>query len=178
MFCLSAKQDWVSRGSRIAALVAEGNISNFEQSEKYIDCSQASKYRVAKQHIDKRRKDVSEMTDNKNQLREDAIELAIQISDLCDEIKGCSVYVNQILRSSSSIGANIHEAKYAQSKSDFISKLEISLKECSETEYWLELIFRKGKMTEPMYNVLRNKCGSIRRRLISSITTAKENKKI
>ena len=113
------------------------------------------------------------MTDNKNQLREDAIEFAIQISDLCDEIKGCSVYVNQIVRSSSSIGANIHEAKYAQSKADFINKLEISLKECSETEYWLELIFRKGKMPEPTYKDLRNKCGSIRRRLISSITTAK-----
>ena len=115
------------------------------------------------------------MIDNKNQLREDAIEFAIQISDLCDEIKGCSVYVNQIVRSSSSIGANIHEAKYAQSKADFINKLEISLKECSETEYWLELIFRKGKMTETTYKDLRNKCGSIRRRLISSITTAKEN---
>jgi hypothetical protein len=64
------------------------------------------------------------MNDNKNQLREDAIEFAIQISDLCDEIKGCSVYVNQIVRSSSSIGANIHEAKYAQSKADFVNKLE------------------------------------------------------
>ena len=116
------------------------------------------------------------MTDNKNQIREDAIEFAIQISDLCDEIKGCSVYVNQIVRSSSSIGANIHEAKYAQSKADFINKLEISLKECSETEYWLELIFRKGKMSEPTYKDLRNKCGSIRRRLIASITTAKGNR--
>ena len=115
------------------------------------------------------------MTDNKNQLREDAIEFAIQISDLCDEIKGCSVYINQIVRSSSSIGANIHEARYAQSKSDFISKLEISLKECSETEYWLELIYRKGKITENVYKDLRNKCGSIRRRLIASITTAKGN---
>ena len=113
--------------------------------------------------------------DNKNQLRKDAIELAIQLSDLCDEIKGCSVYVNQIVRSSSSIGANIHEAKYAQSKADFISKLEISLKESAETEYWLELIFRKGKITESIYKDLRNKCGSIRRRLIASITTAKEN---
>ena len=113
------------------------------------------------------------MTDNKNQLREDAIEFAIQISDLCDEIKGCSVYINQIVRSSSSIGANIYEAKYAQSKADFINKLEISLKECSETEYWLELIFRKGKITEITYKDLRNKCGSIRRRLIASITTAK-----
>ena len=115
------------------------------------------------------------MPDNKNQLRKDAIELAIQISDLCDEIRGCSVYVNQIIRSSSSIGANLHEAKYAQSKADFINKLEISLKECSETEYWLELFFRKGKITETFYKDLRNKCGSIRRRLISSITTAKEN---
>lgn len=115
------------------------------------------------------------MEGNKNQLREDAIEFAILISDLCDEIKGCSVYANQIVRSSSSIGANIHEAKYAQSKADFISKLEISLKECSETEYWLELILRKGKITEAVYKDLRNKCGSIRRRLIASITTAKEN---
>ena len=65
--------------------------------------------------------------------------------------------------------------KYAQSKADFINKLEISLKECSETEYWLELIFRKGKISEAAYKDLRNKCGSIRRRLIASITTAKEN---
>ena len=115
------------------------------------------------------------MNDNKNQLREDAIELALQISDLCDEIKGCSVYVNQIVRSSSSIGANLHEARYAQSRADFINKLEIYLKECSETEYWLELIYRKKKISEEMYRELRNKCGSIRRRLITSITTAKKN---
>ena len=83
------------------------------------------------------------MTDNKNQLREDAIEFAIRISDLCDEIKGCSVYVNQIVRSSSSIGANIHEARYAQSRADFINKFEIALKESSETDYWLELLYRK-----------------------------------
>ena len=113
------------------------------------------------------------MNSNKNQLREAAIDLAIQISNTCDEIKGCAIYVNQIVRSSSSIGANLHEAKYAQSKLDFISKLEIALKECAETEYWLELIFRKGKMDESIYKVLNSKCGSIRRRLIASITTAK-----
>ena len=113
------------------------------------------------------------MSDTKNQLREDAIEFALCISDLCDDIKGVSVFVNQIVRSSSSIGANIHEAKYAQSKADFINKLEISLKECYETEYWLELIFRKGEMNEGIYKNLRNQCGSIRRRLIASITTAK-----
>ena len=114
------------------------------------------------------------MPTDKNKLREDAIEIAIQISDLCDRIIGCSVYINQVVRSSSSIGANMHEAKYAQSKADFINKLEVSLKECSETEYWLELLFRKGKINETSFKDLRNKCGSMRRRLIASITTAKE----
>ena len=103
---------------------------------------------------------------------------AVDIVNLCTDIKEnrkSNVLLNQVLRSGTSIGANIHEAKYAQSKADFINKLEISLKECSETEYWLELIFRKGKMSENTYKDLRNKCGSIRRRLIASITTAKEN---
>ena len=120
------------------------------------------------------------MTDAKGKLREDTINFAIQISELFEEIKGCSVYVGQIVRSSSSIGANIHEAKYAQSNADFINKLEIALKECYETEYWLELIFRKGKIAEPVYKGLKNQNGSIRRRLISSITTAKksENKNL
>ena len=116
------------------------------------------------------------METNKNTLREETISFAIEISDICDNIKGCSVYINQLLRCSSSIGANLHEAKYAQSKADFVNKLEISLKECSETEYWLELIFRKGKMAEATYQDMRNKCGSIRRRLIASVTTAKSNK--
>ena len=115
------------------------------------------------------------MDKNKNILREDTINFAIEVSDICDNIKGCSVYINQLIRCSSSIGANLHEAKYAQSRADFINKLEISLKESSETEYWLEMLFRKGKVTEITYKDLRNKCGSIRRRLISSITTAKEN---
>lgn len=132
-------------------------------------------YRVAKKYIDNI--EDFNMQENKNLLREDSIDLAILISDICDEIKGCSVYINQIIRSSSSIGANIHEAKYAQSKADFINKMEISLKECSETEYWIELIYRKGKITEHTYKDLRNKCGSIRRRLIASITTAKANEK-
>ena len=110
---------------------------------------------------------------DRNSLREDAIGFAIQISDLCDEIKGCSVYTNQLVRSSSSIGANIHEAKYAQSRADFINKLEIALKETFETEYWLELLLRKKKLEDKQYKELKNLCGSIRRRLIASVTTAK-----
>ena len=86
------------------------------------------------------------MDDQKNELREMAIDFALAVSDMCDNIDGCRSYVNQIIRSSSSIGANLYEAKYAQSRADFISKLEIALKECSETEYWLELLHRKEKL--------------------------------
>ena len=113
---------------------------------------------------------------DKNQLREDCIHFTIAVSDICDNIKGYSVFVNQLLRSASSIGANIHEAKYAQSTADFINKLEIALKESSETDYWLELLFRKNKLSNGDYKQLRNLCGSIRRRLIASITTAKSPK--
>ena len=117
------------------------------------------------------------MEQNKNMLREETISFAIEISDICDNIKGCSVYINQLLRCSSSIGANLHEAKYAQSKADFINKLEIALKESFETEYWLELLFRKSKIDEITYKSLTNKCGTIRRKLIASVTTAKNNGK-
>ena len=115
------------------------------------------------------------MEPNKNQLREETIDFAITVSDICDEIKGCSIFVNQLLRCSSSIGANIHEAKYAQSRADFISKLEIALKESSETDYWLELLYRKKKLSNDCYWSLKNRCSSIRRKLIASVTTAKAN---
>lgn len=110
---------------------------------------------------------------DKNSLREDTIEFAIVVSDLCDEIKGCSVYTNQLIRSSSSIGANVFEAKYAQSKADFVHKLEIALKESYESEYWLELLHRKHKVSDEQYKQLKSQCGSIRRKLIASVTTAK-----
>jgi len=116
------------------------------------------------------------MRQNKNELREETIEFALEVSDVCEQIKGYSIYTNQLLRSSSSIGSNIHEAKYAQSKADFINKLEIALKESSETEYWLELLYRKQKFNDEEYKKMKNKCGAIRRWLIVSITTAKGNK--
>ena len=112
---------------------------------------------------------------NKDELRESTIVFALAISDICENIKGCRTYTDQVMRSSSSIGANLYEAKYAQSRADFIHKLEISLKECSETEYWLELLHRKGKLTDEQFNTLNNTRGTIQRRLISSITTAKKN---
>jgi four helix bundle protein len=116
------------------------------------------------------------VAENKNQLREESIDFAILTSDICDNISGCSIYINQLLRCSSSIGANIHEARYAQSRTDFISKLEIALKESSETDYWLELLHRKNKLNDDQYHLLKNRCGTIRRKLIASITTAKSNR--
>lgn len=83
--------------------------------------------------------------------------------------------INQLLRSGTSIGANIHEANYAQGKADFISKLEIALKECYETEYWLELLFETSYLTEEHHKSLTQDCGAIRRMLISSVKTVKFN---
>ncbi len=82
---------------------------------------------------------------------------------------------NQLLRSGTSIGANIFESKYAQSKMDFISKLEIALKEFYESEYWLDLLFETDYLEEGKYRVLKNNCGAIRKMLISSCTTSKNN---
>ena len=82
---------------------------------------------------------------------------------------------NQLLRSGTSIGANIHESKYAHSKPDFISKMQIALKECYESEYWLELLYRTNYIEEKDYKELANDCGIIRRMLISSINTVKKN---
>ena len=141
---------------------------------KYIEFCKAKYIEQACLYIDKQEKT---MEQNKNILREESICFAIEISDICDNINGCSVYVKQLLRCSSSVGANIYEAKYAQSRADFINKLEIALKECYETEYWLELLFRKNKIDNITYKNLNNKCGTIRRKLIASVTTAKRNNK-
>ena len=101
---------------------------------------------------------------------------AKQIVFLCRDIKENhreTVLSNQLLRSGTSIGANLHEAQYAQGIKDFISKLEIAQKECYETEYWLELLFETGYLTEEQYRPLKNDCGAIRRMLIASLNTAK-----
>ena len=115
------------------------------------------------------------MERSKNELREITITYALAVSDACEPIKGCRSYIDQIIRASSSVGANIFEAKYAQSRADFIHKFEIALKECSETGYWLELLHRKDKITDEQYTSLNNMRGSIQRKLIASITTAKKN---
>ena len=109
-------------------------------------------------------------------LRDKAKAFAKSIVLLCRQIKTVhkeSVLTNQLLRSGTSIGANLHEAQYAQGTKDFISKLEIALKECFEAEYWLELLYETGYIPNEQYKPLQNDCGSIRRMLIASINTTK-----
>ena len=105
------------------------------------------------------------------------MDFSVQILRLVKELKAKheTVVANQIGRSGTSIGANIYEANYAQGKKDFISKLEIALKEASETGYWLELLFRTGYLDEQTYQSLNSQCASIRVLLIASCKTAKQN---
>lgn len=110
-----------------------------------------------------------------SKLRDLSIDFSIKIIKLCESIKKHGSLVNQLERSATSIGANIHEANYAQSKADFIFKLQISLKECYEAEYWLELFLKTALIDKDVAKELINQCGTIRKILIASINTAKGN---
>ena len=108
-------------------------------------------------------------------MRTKAKAFALHVLAVCDTIdtkKNRGALVNQIVRSSTSIGANIHEAAYGASRADFINKLQIALKECYETEYWLELLVRTGFLPAERYDALQTSCGTLRRMLISSISSA------
>ncbi|MBQ4614387.1 MAG: four helix bundle protein [Akkermansia sp.] len=104
-----------------------------------------------------------------------SIELAIELTLLYDRIEKKAYLKNQLARAGTSVGANIHEAKYAHSRADFIAKMQIALKECHETEFWLTVL----SQALPEYSLdatrLREKAGSIRRMLISTLNTAKSN---
>ena len=100
---------------------------------------------------------------------------ALEIIRVCNEIKRTqkeSILTNQLVRSGTSIGANIREAFYAHGKADFVAKLQIALKECSESEYWLELLIESGYFGDKS---ILDRCVEIKRILISSINTAKEH---
>ncbi len=103
---------------------------------------------------------------------------AVDIVNLCTDIKENrkgNVLLNQLLRSGTSIGANIHEANYASSKADFVNKFQIALKECYESDYWLGLFKETKMITEIEYADMYDKCSKIRKLLIASINTAKGN---
>ena len=114
-----------------------------------------------------------------NKLAELSMEFSVDIINLVKHLKSNheSIISNQIGRSGTSIGANIHEAQYAQGKKDFISKLEIALKEASETGKWLEMLLKTNYITNEQYKIIDKTCSTIRILLIASIKTAKSNNK-
>ena len=118
----------------------------------------------------------SKMKENK--LVDFSMDFAVEVLEMTDGIKGHYSLVNQIERSATSIGANIREANYAHGKPDFISKMQIALKECYETEYWLELFARSKILDEAKAKDLTEKSGTIRRLLIASINTTKKNMQV
>ena len=116
------------------------------------------------------------MSDNK--LLDLSFEFAVAIVDLVDSVSTpkSSYMTEQLARAGTSIGANIHEAQYAQSKKDFVSKLEIALKESNEASYWLKLMYTTKRIDIQSYQQAERLCGNIRRLLIASCKTAKDTK--
>lgn len=110
-----------------------------------------------------------------NKLLDLSFDFAVAIVNLVDSINipKSSYMVDQLARAGTSVGANINEAQYAHSKKDFIVKLEIALKESSETSYWLKLMFETGRISEEQFKNAEKLCGNIRRLLIASCNTAK-----
>ena len=109
-------------------------------------------------------------------LRTKSKDFAKDIVFLCRKLKHNGVesaLINQLLRCGTSVGANVHEAQYAQGTKDFISKLEIALKECNESEYWIELLYETNSLAESEFKDFHNKCIELRRMLVSSVTTLK-----
>ena len=115
---------------------------------------------------------------SENQLIRLSKSFAVSIINLCEkkrESNRAYAIINQLLRSCTSIGANIHEANYASSKADFINKFQIALKECYETDYWLDIFHDSEIISTEEYEDLFSQCSKLRRLLISSIKTTKRN---
>ena len=103
-------------------------------------------------------------------------ELALEVIKACRELRNSNcdgALISQFLRSGTSVGANVREAQYAHSTADFISKLQIALKECSETEYWIELLTESGYYSD---KGMLDKCVEVKKILISSINTSKNRR--
>ena len=109
-------------------------------------------------------------------LRDKSKAFAKEIVFLCRRMKENRIenaLINQLLRCGTSVGANVHEAQYAQGTKDFISKFEIALKECNESEYWLELLYETNSINENEFKKSQSACIELRRMLVSSVTTLK-----
>lgn len=101
---------------------------------------------------------------------------AIRIVKLYKFLKDKNEYVmsKQILRSGTGIGANLSEGKYAQSSADFLTKLNIALKEAAETEYWLELLYETDYLTNEQFESINADCREINKMLISAVRSLKD----
>ena len=108
-----------------------------------------------------------------NKLADLSMIFAVNALEFTNLIEGHYSLKNQFERSATSIGANIRESNYAQSKADFLSKLQIALKECYETEYWLDLFLKANIVEATRTKKLLHDCGELRRMLVSSVTTLK-----
>ena len=110
-------------------------------------------------------------------LRDKSKVFAKEIVFLCRRLRDSrveGVLINQLLKSGTSVGANVHEAQYAQGTKDFISKFEIALKECNESEYWLELLFDVNSISKNDFDKYQKDCIELRRMLVSTVTTLKK----
>ena len=110
-------------------------------------------------------------------IHEKSIEFAVRIVRLyqyLSEEKKEHVMSKQLLRSGTSIGANVREARYGQSRKDFLSKMSIALKEVSETEYWLELLAKTEYLTDEQYESMRRDCTEVAKLLTSIVKSTKE----
>ena len=112
----------------------------------------------------------------RNVILEKSMDFAVRIVKLYQYLsreKGEEVMAQQMLRSGTSVGANVHEAVEGASKKDFIAKMGISLKEASETRYWLELLYRTEYLTEVEYESIRQDCDEVTRLLVAIVKTSR-----
>ena len=114
------------------------------------------------------------MSDNK--ILDLSFEFAVEVVTIADSIKvpKSTYMLDQFARAGTSIGANVHEAQYAQSRKDFASKMGIALKEANETHYWLKLMNATGRLDDQTFRRVNRMCGNLRRMLISSCTTVEK----
>jgi four helix bundle protein len=113
-----------------------------------------------------------------NQILIDSKSFAIRIIRLykyLSDMKKEFVLSKQILRSGTSIGANISESVFAQSRMDFVSKMSISLKEASETKYWLDLLYETEYISQEQYDSVSDDLGKITGTLVKIVNTTKQN---
>lgn len=113
-----------------------------------------------------------------NVVKEKSFRFAVRVVKLCEFLRSTKnehIITKQLLRCGTSIGANIAESRYAQSRPDFVSKLSIAMKEAAETDYWLRLLYETKYLTQRQFASLMYDCDELEKLLASIIKTTKTN---